>query len=116
MNVNHKILLKSIRGFVFQPLDEILFFKSTDKYSEMYLANGSMVIVFNGLGELEVRLNCGERKGAILFYRTHRQYIAAIHHASNWPEMQRLQFDGLGSIPVSRSRAQELKRILLMPI
>lgn len=114
MQARHKILLKSTKGYVFQPLDEILYFKACDKYAEMYHFDGSVSMVFHSLAELENRLNCGQSNGARLFFRIHRQYIAAIHHAIKWPENRQLKMESDLTLPVSRKQSEKLKKGLLV--
>lgn len=109
MPVQHKILLKSTKGYVFKALDEMLYFKACDKYAELYLQNGSIEMVFHSLAEIENKLCCGERFGPYFFYRIHRQFIAAIHYADAWPENKRILLEGDLPLPVSRSRIEGLK-------
>jgi len=114
MQARQKILLKATKGYTFQPLDEILYFKACDKYAEMHCFDGSMSMIFHSLAELENRLNCGTIKGPRLFFRIHRQYIAAIHHAKKWPENLQLKLENDLALPVSRKQSEILRKTLMV--
>lgn len=104
-----RIMLKAARGYAFIRLEEILYFKSSDKYAEMHLHDGRMMMVFHSLAELERRL-CGSKAGSpCCFVRLHRQYIVGVHHAEWLSEGCRVQLEGGAEVPVSRSGFKTLK-------
>lgn len=112
MILRHKILLKSTKGYSFQPVDEIMYFKACDKYAEMHCADESVTIVFHSLSELEVKLCCGERVGPFLFFRVHRQYIAALHFANDWKSADCIEMENGLDVPVSREKVKPLRECL----
>ncbi len=107
-----KILLKTTKGYIFQPLNEIMFFKSCDKYAEVHLINQSVATVFHSLSELEEKLCCGAKVGFYCFFRCHRQYIGAIHFAAYWKESNGIELENGAIIPVSRERVKPLRKLL----
>ncbi|TVR40619.1 MAG: hypothetical protein EA392_03515 [Cryomorphaceae bacterium] len=107
-----KILLKTTKGYTFQPLNEILFFKSCDKYAEMHLLNQGVTMVFHSLSELEEKLCCGAKVGLYCYFRCHRQYIAALHFAAHWKESNGIEMENGTIIPVSRERVKPIRRFL----
>ena len=108
-------MLKSACGYCFIPVRKILYFEANDKYARLFTIDGKETTVFHSLKELEKRLNCGDYIGSMIFFRIHRQYIAALHYATRWPERSKLMLNGDTELPVSRSCSDDIKKKLLAP-
>ena len=76
------ILLKAARGYHLVDVRTILFAQAEDKYSRVTFIDSSRKGVFHTLTELEAVLGCGRRNGDLLFLRSHRGCIVAVHHAT----------------------------------
>jgi DNA-binding LytR/AlgR family response regulator len=114
MRANHKIMLKAASGYVFKPYRDILYFKSCDKYAELHSVDGSKQTVFESLARIEERLDCGKRcASGFLFFRIHRQYIAALHHAEKWTESKKIVLENDVELRVGRKYLEEMRRVLL---
>ena len=99
----YKIMLKSATGHRFFSLNDILFFEADDKYAQLSLYNSDKKIaVFHSLKDIETKLNCGNYLGPLIFFRTHRQYIAALHRAQSWGENNVILLENDFEIPVGR--------------
>ena len=115
MHLDIKIMLKCCSGFSFRYLHEIVYFKACDKYVEMYTIDGSETTIFHSLKEMEERLCCGTYIGSMIFFRIHRSYIAAMHHATSWLNSGVVLNEIKNPLPVGDTQSKELRRLLLQP-
>lgn len=100
----YKIMLKSASGHRFFSLNDILFFEADDKYALLSMTGSDKLIrVFHSLKDIEVKLKCGNYLGPMIFFRTHRQYIAAMHYAQYWNENNAIILENDHKIPVGKS-------------
>ena len=106
------LVLKSTHGWVFIPAGDILYLTAEDKYARLTCLNGSTLVLFHSLADLEVRLACGTRIGDLLFVRTHRSCIAAMHHARVLPPKGGIELASGQVLPLSRGARTELLRIM----
>jgi DNA-binding LytR/AlgR family response regulator len=100
----YKIMFKSATGHFFYTLYESLFIQADDKYAKMTMTGGrEKVCVFHSLKEIEEKLTCGRYIGPMIFFRTHRQYITAMHHAQCWKENNLIILESDHEIPVGKA-------------
>ena len=112
MKPSFPLILKSTHGWVFIPVGGILFITAEDKYARLTYADGSTTMLFHSLADLERRLACGRRIGDLLFVRTHRTCIAAMHHAKAIPAGGGLQLEGNQVVPLRRGGPADLLRLM----
>lgn len=106
------LTLKGTHGWVFIPVSDILYLTAEDKYARLTYLNGSSAVLFHSLADLEQRLACGTRIGDLLFVRTHRSCIAAMHHAKALPTKGGVEVAGGTVLPLARGvRADLLHRM-----
>lgn len=108
------IVLKKTKTISFEPLNTILYFKSNDKYAEVIYADEKSEIVFENLTQLETRL-ATDRTSPGQFFRIHRQYLVALYQCKEWRYPNELILRNGERLPVSKTRAKELKSRLFTP-
>lgn len=102
MEPRFPLILKSAYGPVFIALNTILRIDAEDKYSRLHYTSGDTVVLLHSLSDLEERLACGQRIGALVFLRTHRSCIVAMHHADALVKRDQVILKGQVA-PISRS-------------
>lgn len=112
MKSNFPLILKSTYGWIFIPVGDILHISAEDKYARLAYVNGSTVVLFHSLADLERRLACGKRIGELLFVRTHRSCIAAMHHAKALPPKGGVELSSGTVIPLGRTARSVLLELM----
>ena len=112
MKAAFPLILKSAIGWVLIPAGDILCIKAEDKYARLHCTNGTTIMLFHRLADLERRLACGTRIGDLLFVRTHRSCIAAMHHARALSPKGGIELAGGQVLPLGRGVRTELLRIM----
>jgi len=103
--MTNKIKLQCSNGLLFLKVDEIIYFKAIDNYTELYTTDGDMYLLNASLSDME-KLNEG-------FFRCHRSYIinlekiVAYHNKENI-----LLLEGNIKIPLARRRVNEFEGLL----
>jgi DNA-binding LytR/AlgR family response regulator len=105
------IALSVARGWQLIDVRSIVAVVAEDKYACLVHTDGTRRPVFHTLVDMEGRLECGRRKGELLFFRIHRGHIAAMHHALDLIPNEITMISGL-RLPVSRHRSAELYGVL----
>lgn len=105
------LILKSTIGHILIHADSIVRVVAEDKYARLTYTNGRTELLFHSLSDIERRLACGTRVGELLFVRTHRSCIAAMHHATGLEGRERVLLQGQ-SAPISRENWPMLLRLL----
>lgn len=77
------VLLKAARGYHVVDVRTILYVRAETRFSRMYFIDGNDKAVFHALTEIEDVLCCGKRVGELLFLRSQKSYIVALHHATS---------------------------------
>jgi two-component system LytT family response regulator len=98
------IALPHARGYIFQPVQEILYCEASNTYTTFYFDNKPSVLICKPLGEVEKLLDGN------VFFRIHRQYLVNIKKIK-----ELIRSDG-GSVilnnglelPLSRNRKEDL--------
>lgn len=106
------MILKTTHGWIFFPAGDILHLGAEDKYARLTRTNGTTEVLFHSLADLEERLCCGKRIGDLLFVRTHRKCIVAMHHAKALPQKGGIQLSDGTLLPISRGLRAELLRVM----
>ncbi|QQR85394.1 MAG: LytTR family transcriptional regulator [Flavobacteriales bacterium] len=112
MKPSFPLLLRSSTGWVFITTVEILHIKAEDKYARLTCTDGSNLVLFHSLADLERRLACGKRIGELLFVRTHRSCIAAMHYAQAIPPKRGLLLADGTELPLGRGVRADLLRLM----
>lgn len=112
MRPSFPLLLNSSTGWIFIPTVDILHIKAEDKYARLTRTDGSSLMLFHSLADLERRLACGKRIGEMLFVRTHRCCIAAMHHAKALPPKSGLLLADGSELPLGRGIRADLFRLM----
>lgn len=112
MKAAFPLILKSTHGWVFIPAGDILYLTAEDKYARLTCTDGTSTMLFHSLAELEERLACGNRIGELLFVRTHRSCIAAMHHAKALPAKGGLELSSGTVLPLGRGVRAELLHLM----
>jgi two-component system LytT family response regulator len=101
---NKYVIISNIDNVSFIKNEEIIYCKSSGRYTEFFLANGKKLVASKSLGEYESVLN------PQLFFRIHKSYIVNLDKivninkkAGNYCELK----DG-SSLPISRRRMEGL--------
>jgi two-component system LytT family response regulator len=101
---NKYVIISNIDKVSFIKNEEIIYCKSSGRYTEFFLANGKKLVASKSLGEYESVLN------PQLFFRIHKSYIVNLDKivninkkAGNYCELK----DG-SSLPISRRRMEGL--------
>ncbi len=111
MKPNFPLISKSRIGWILIPAGEILRIVAEDKYARLTFTNGRTELLFHSLNDIERRLACGIRIGELLFLRTHRSCIVAMHHATGLDGRERVLLQDQ-SAPISRGAWPVLLRML----
>ncbi|HRH38306.1 MAG TPA: LytTR family DNA-binding domain-containing protein [Flavobacteriales bacterium] len=106
------LILKSTYGWILVPANGINCINAEDKYARLTYADGSTVVLFHSMNDLESRLACGTRVHQLLFLRTHRTCIVAMHHARALHGKEQVELDGGAIAPVSRKAWAVILRLL----
>jgi DNA-binding LytR/AlgR family response regulator len=112
MKPTFPLILKSSMGWIFIPVGDILHLTAEDKYARLTYTNGQSIMLFHSLSDMEERLACGTRFGELLFVRTHRSCIAAMHHAKALPQKGGVELSSGALLPLGRAARAELLRLL----
>lgn len=112
MKPTFPLILKSTDGWIFIPAGDILHLSAEDKYARLTYLDGKSTMLFHSLADLEDRLACGTRIGDLLFVRTHRSCIAAIHHAKAFPAQGGLELSSGTVLPLGRGVRAELLHLM----
>lgn len=112
MKPTFPLILKSSIGWTFISVGDILHIKAEDKYARLTYTNGQSIMLFHSLADLEERMACGTRIGELLFVRTHRSCIAAMHHAKALPAKGGIELSTGAVLPLGRGVRAELLRLL----
>lgn len=96
------ILLKAAKGYHVVDVRMILYAEADSRYSRIHFADGTEKAVFHTLSELEPILRCGERIGDLLFVRSQKSYLAAIHHATAIDRSSGILFNDRHRVPIGR--------------
>ncbi len=100
-----KILIKTAEGSIILNEQDILYIEIRDKEAYIYYNNEDVVILAKSLGEIEEYL-----KGDS-FYRIHRKYLVNLDRVREF-DQYRLTLDNGKSLPISKRRAAEFKKVL----
>lgn len=111
MKPTFPLILKSTIGWILIPAGSILRVTSEDKYVRLSYTNGRTELLFHSLSDIERRLACGTRVSELLFVRTHRSCIVAMHHATGLEGRERVLLQDQ-SAPISREIWPMLLRLL----
>jgi len=103
------IALPHAKGYLFQPMADIVFCESNNTYTTFYIKNKTPLLISKSLGEIENILSPD------LFFRVHRQYLVNLKEIT-----ELIRADG-GSVtmstgqnlPISRNRKDELLKLLM---
>ncbi|MBV6405812.1 MAG: LytTR family transcriptional regulator DNA-binding domain-containing protein [Flavobacteriales bacterium] len=106
------LVLRTAHGPQLFDARTLLRFDAEDKYARATTTDGRRIVVLHPLSDLEERLCCGERIGDLLFARTHRSCIVALHHVSGMDKLRNLVFDEHPAAPLSKRAWQELADLL----
>lgn len=112
MKAAFPLILKTTIGWIFIPVCDILHIAAEDKYARLTYTNGQSIMLFHSLADLEERLACGTRIGELLFIRTHRSCIAAMHHAKALPTKGGIELSTGAVLPLGRGVRAELLHLL----
>jgi DNA-binding LytR/AlgR family response regulator len=112
MKATFPLILKSTMGWIFIPVGDIQHLTAEDKYARLTYTNGTSIVLFHSLADLEERLACGTRIGEMLFVRTHRSCIVAMHHARALPPKGGVELSSGALLPLGRVARAELLRLL----
>lgn len=90
------IALPTSEGYTMMPIRKIMYVKSNGNYSEVYLVDGSKILISKQLQDMEsFLLNC-------LFIRVHQQYLVNKFHVCRYiREDSQLVLSGGEKIPVA---------------
>ncbi|PZF71264.1 LytR/AlgR family response regulator transcription factor [Taibaiella soli] len=96
-------------GIKFVDIDEVVHIKSTNNYSELFLANGTKILCAITIGRLEEQLknDC--------FIRVHQSHLINLNHVVNYYRNDGgwLEMSDNSQIQVSRRKKEELLRAFL---
>lgn len=98
----HPILLRTAQGWSLVDLRFILCAHAEDKYARLQLTDGGTLVVLHPLSDLEERLSCGERHGDLVFLRSNRSCIVAMHHAVRFHGKAAVELANGEQLPVGR--------------
>ena len=96
------LILKDAYGWSLVDPQGIVRFDAEDKYARVVLEDGSNKVVFHSLADLEERLACGMRVCEMLFVRTHRKHIVAMHHAQHLHSRRGITMSDGTAVPLSK--------------
>ena len=104
-----KIVIPNVEGFHVIDLEEILYIKSDNNYSEFYLKNGDKKTSSRTLKEYERLLSSQN------FYRIHQQYLINLDYVSEYVKLgggQVIMKNG-AYLPIGRRRVTDFRKIFL---
>ncbi len=106
------LLLRTAHGPQVFDARTLLRIDAEDKYARVTCLAGPNTVVLHALSDLEERLRCGKRIGDLLFARTHRSCIVALHHVHGLDRDRNLVLiEGL-SAPLSKRAWPMLDKLL----
>lgn len=106
------LILRTAHGPFLFNARTLLRIDAEDKYARITTTDGNSTVVLHPLSDLEERLCCGQRIGDMLFARTHRGCIAALHHVQAVDQDKNLVLDDQVSAPMSKRAWPELVQLL----
>ena len=98
------IAIPSTRKIHFKQLDDILYFESDGRYTNVHLRNGNKIMVTKNIGEYEKIL------APNYFFRIHKQYLINIKYIINInnTDGSNCEMEGNLILPVAKRRKEEL--------
>ena len=96
------LILRTVDGSCLINVRSIQHIVAEDKYARLIHTDGTEQVVFHSLQDLVERLACGERFGDLMFMRTHRSSIVAMHHATADQGKQSLELASGALLPIGR--------------
>ena len=101
-NKKKKIILKTSESIYIVDVDNVVYCKSDNNYTEFYLSDGKKILVSNTLKHYETTLNKN------IFVRTHQSYLVNTQHIITYKKRDGgyLVLSNNHQIPVSASKKQ----------
>lgn len=106
------LILRTAHGPCFFNARTLLRIDAEDKYARITTTDGQHTVVLHPLSDLEERLCCGQRIGDLLFARTHRSCIVALHHVQAVDHERNLVLDEKIVAPMSKRAWPEITQLL----
>jgi len=103
-----KIALPTLHGFELVPLNNIVYCESNSNYTDIHLNNGQRLVISRTLKDIE------ELLGTHPFSRVHNSYLVNLQYAIRYVKGEggHLILNNEVSIPVSRSKKEELLKLI----
>ncbi len=103
--VMDKIAVPDSHSIKFLKLDDILYFKADNTYTEIFFANENKMVISRTLKNIEDTL-----AGSPQFFRCHKSYIVNMKYLTDYVKSDGgyLVINGKHSVPVSPDKVQEL--------
>jgi two-component system LytT family response regulator len=104
-----KISVPTRNGYIFIENKEILYFRASENYTEIFLENGKKVVSSKTIKRYEEKMNPN------IFYRTHKSYIINRHNHLKELSRQAGNFVIMSNgdcIPIARRRFSEFVKLI----
>jgi two-component system LytT family response regulator len=103
-----KIALPTLHSFELVPLNNIIYCESISNYTDLYLNNGQRMVISRTLKEMEEVLDIEP------FFRVHKSFLVNLQFAVRYVKGEGgyLVLNNDVSIPVSRSRKEDLLKLI----
>ena len=106
------LILRTAHGYEFFNARQILRIDAEDKYARITTDDGARTVVLHPLSDLQERLCCGQRVAGMLFLRTHRSCIVAMHHVQGVDADWALRLNDAQRAPVGREAWRAMLKAL----